>query len=211
MGRQEAMEVIAAATKRREAAEKKQKEQREVAGGSTDTCAKCGQIGEELKRCTGCYMENYCSKACQRTACGGHKAVCRQVREQFRPVLLRPVALLRAQLEAGHKNHFGAEYAKPKEPKSKFPVQVDVQQNPGGPPGPVIIRNEDRSVFGKLERSPGQEGVYDRLVKTVQEQGVQRGFGSYQAYYYALYQSTTEEGGYKIEINAEKPDFIQIW
>jgi hypothetical protein len=90
-GRQEVMEDFAAVAKGKEAAKKKREEQREAAGGSTKACAECRRIGRQPKRCTGCYLTIYCSVACQRTAWPGHKADCKQVRNQFRPVLLRPM------------------------------------------------------------------------------------------------------------------------
>jgi hypothetical protein len=59
----------------------------------------------------------------------------------------------------------------------------------------VIVSNQDVSVYGELERSPGQEGVYDELMKDVQEHGVKFGSrGIYRASYYALYKGTTTEG-----------------
>jgi hypothetical protein len=124
--RQDVVEKIAASAKNQEATVKKQDKQREAAGGSTKICIECGKIGREAKRCTGCYLEIYCSAACQRAAWPGHKHACRQVREQFRPVVITPDEEAKAQLLALKKSIQGAKYAKPNEPMSMFAVRVDV-------------------------------------------------------------------------------------
>jgi hypothetical protein len=65
---------------------------------------------------------------------------------------------------------------------------------------------------GTLERSPGQEEVYDKLVEGVQEHGVQtRTYEMKAFYYFALYKGTTEENGDKLEINPEKPVAMEPW
>ena len=50
-------------------------------------CPPCGEKGKF--RCTGCFLELYCSEACQKQDWKkGHKAMCKVARAQFKEVTL---------------------------------------------------------------------------------------------------------------------------
>jgi hypothetical protein len=94
-------------------------------------------------------------------------------------------------------------------PKSHFAVRVTVDEKSGFIP----VMNKDRTVLGQLERSPGQEEVYDKLMSDVPKQGVREGFaeGVYQAFYYAIDEGTSEKGDHRLQMYVEKPVAMELW
>ena len=110
--------------------------------GKVEPCASCGSK-EGNRRCTGCFEANYCSKKCQVKAWGeGHRSECKEVRKQYR----------KERLET---------------PRSRFPVTVWVWSLEDL----ITIHNKDSSLFGVMDRDPGQEEVYDHVRKQVEEKG----------------------------------------
>jgi hypothetical protein len=204
-----------------EEAEKKREEQKlTMAGGSTKGCAECGRKGKQPKRCTGCYLEIYCSKKCQHKAWPGHKVACRELRAQYRTINVLPTNEVdQMVLEMMGKGLGGTIPMAAKDAvkklledskkvvKSRFTllVRVDIET------GVIMVNNEGNSVSGELDRSPSQEETYDKLMQDVPKQGVQGCAGLYRAFYYALYKDTNENRGHRLEVNVEKPVAMQLW
>jgi hypothetical protein len=197
--RQKLIEQIGEGLEFKEQVKNKKKEQQRVAGRRLKGCAACPKPGQH--RCTGCFLEFYCTKACQKAAWPGHKAVCKEVRAQFRPVELLPVEEEKALLENLKKELKGENYKAPGVPKTQFAVEVSV----GKESGFMVVSNQDHGVYGQLVRSPGQEMVYDKLKRDVPEQGVKGVGGDYVAYYHTIYKGASEDGRQHLEINVEKP------
>ena len=84
--KQERLELAHLGTKYADSVKDKRKEQKKEEG-SFRKCPTCGEKGHY--RCTGCYLELYCSEVCQRQDWRkGHKVVCKVVRAQFKEVTL---------------------------------------------------------------------------------------------------------------------------
>jgi hypothetical protein len=201
--REEAMERMSAYVDYQKVLERKKKEQKAAAGGSLKKCA--GLVGCRKKgqhRCTGCFLEIYCSKACQQAAWPGHKASCKEVRADFLPVVLLP-------MEEKRKMVMGKRYYEPNTPKSKFAVRVTVYPEIKH----IEVNNEDCSVMGKLVRNQSQQKVYDKLWRDVQDQGVDMGlkFKAYKAFYYAIYKGVNGGDGHRLEINVVKQVAMADW
>ena len=63
------------------------RDEQKLEDASFRKCPTCGEKGKH--RCTGCYLELYCSKVCQKKDWKkGHKTVCEVVRAQFKEVKL---------------------------------------------------------------------------------------------------------------------------
>ena len=90
-GKQESLQI---AHKGLEYKEKEKDERNEQKSEDVNfrSCSSCGEKGKH--RCTGCYLEMYCSKLCQKKDWKkGHKALCKVVRTQFKEVKLTPPGL----------------------------------------------------------------------------------------------------------------------
>jgi hypothetical protein len=202
--RQEVLKGLAKTGANVKEAEKKRKELGAAMPGGIKGCAECGRRarGQQLpQRCTGCYMAIYCSKACSEAAWPGHKAACREVRAQYRPVLINPPP-------EEIKNIFVNNQPN-NEPKSHLPVRVTVDEKTGF----ICVINKNKTVCGQLERSTGQEEVYDKLLSDVPKQGVKQGVmeGTYQAFYYALDGGTSEKRDRRLQMYVEKPVAMELW
>ena len=162
-------------------------------------CPLCGEKGKY--RCTGCYLELYCSEVCQRQDWKkGHKAACKVVRAQFKEVKLT------------HYDGFTGKMKKfvceREATKKKFVVKIVVINMVSDS---MVIANEDDWALGNLERSAGQEELYD-VRKEVIEKGLRLEVaGSYTGCYYALYKGLSGEGGHKLEINPDRMQPMEVW
>ena len=136
--------------------------------GKVEPCASCGSK-EGNRRCTGCFEANYCSKKCQVKAWGeGHRSECKEVRKQYREVILHTEI---AGPDGVRKTRGVFDSINRKErletPRSRFPVTVWVWSLEDL----ITIHNKDSSLFGVMDRDPGQEEVYDHVRKQVEEKG----------------------------------------
>ena len=182
--------------------ERDMRDEQKMEDASYRKCPACGEKGKH--RCTGCYLELYCSEVCQRKDWKkGHKGVCKVVRAQFTEVKLAhhgfsgemKKALLACDGEASKKN---------------FVVKIGMNSKTGS----MFVRNEENGILGKLERSPGQEGLYDRVREEVMEKGVKVEFDGafiYIGCYYALYKGLCGDGCHKLEINPDRMQPITVW
>jgi hypothetical protein len=204
----EAIESIAKTGDHQKDVERKREEQKAAAGGSLNKCTGPGCRKKGQNRCTGCGLEIYCSKACQRAACSGHKAACKEVRAKFLPVVLLH-SEKKKMIEERRVAMNDKEVLKPKESKSMFPVCVFVFTETGD----IEVKNEDNRVFGKLKRTRGQQDVYDKLRREVPRQGIEmkKGNNIYKAFYFVIDKGATEDGGHRLEMNVEKPVTMEDW
>ena len=155
-------------------------------------------------RCTGCFLELYCSKECQRQDWKkGHKGVCKVVRAQFREVKL------------GHQHHCFTGMLKMlachrEASKKNFVVKITL----AGLNKSMAVTNEDDGILGDLDRSSGQEEVYERVKEELMEKGVKMeldGTFHYTGCFYALYKGPCEGGGHKLEINPARMQPMTVW
>ena len=78
----------------------------------------------------------------------------------------------------------------------------------------MSVANEDDAVLGKLDRSPGQEELYDKVRKEVIERGLRlevAGTTVYTGCYYTIYKGLCGDGGHKLEINPDRMQPMAIW
>ena len=129
---------------------------------------------------------------------------CKVVRAQFKEVNLANHGL-------GNDSQFGCGK---EATKKKFVVKIGAILEI---PGAMSVRNEDDGFLGHLDRSPGQEEVYDKVWKEVIEKGVKKEGAlmgwttSFFGCYYALYKGPYGEGGHKLEINPDKIQPMEVW
>jgi len=45
-----------------------------------DVCLACGKKAENMKRCSGCKVSNYCSRECQKNNWNNHKSICEKLK-----------------------------------------------------------------------------------------------------------------------------------
>ena len=163
-------------------------------------CPSCGEKGKH--RCTGCYLELYCSEVCQRKDWKkGHKAMCKVVRAQFKEVKLAPHGL-KGMLKLGCCDREAS--------KKMFLVKIGSMSVTES----MSVTNEADGLLGKLERSPGQEALYDRVRQEVIKKGVKVEVGGIVksiGCYYALYKGVIGDGGHKLEINPDRMQPMAVW
>ena len=178
--------------------EKKEKERdmrnkQKMEDGSFRKCPPCGEKGKH--RCGGCYLELYCSKECQKKDWKkGHKEVCKVVRAQFKEVKLAHYGLTGMTKKVGCDREV---------PKKNFVVKITVNSKTES----MFVENEDDGLLSWLDRSPGQEELYDRVREEVMEKGVKMDYDGafiYSGCYYALYKGLCGDGGHKLEINPDR-------
>ena len=76
----------------------------------------------------------------------------------------------------------------------------------------MFVRNEEDGILGKLDRSPGQEEVYDRVREEVVKKGLKMeldGNFIYTGCYYTIYRGW--DGGHKLEINLDRIQPMMVW
>ena len=90
------------------------------------------------------------------------------------------------------------------ESDAMFKVKVTVVS----PGSTITIRNKEMTIIGELARLPGQEVVFDKLKRVVEEVGLdevfEAGVKTSTACFYASNKGPNEEGGWKFEINPEQ-------
>ena len=184
------------------AKEAKRKEQKSEDEGFR-RCPTCGEKGKH--RCMGCFLELYCNENCQRQDWRkGHKVTCKVVRAQFKGVSLTHHGLTGISKKLG----CGKEAS-----TNKFVVMLGVMLEGQS----ISVQNENDGFLGNLNRSPGQEEVYDKVREEVVQKGVRadgaymNGTTSFFGCYYALYKGPTEEGGHKLDINPDKMQPMELW
>ena len=200
--REERWELVHSHIMFQNAKEDKRKEQKSE-DESFRKCPTCGMKGRH--RCTGCYLELYCSEVCQRQDWKkGHKVTCKVTRAQFKEVSLTHHGLTGKAKKYG----CGKEAS-----KTKFMVKLGVIMEGHS----ITVRNEKDGFLGHLDRAPGQEEVYDKVRKEVVLKGVGaegayvNGTTSFFGCYYALYKGPNDEGGHKLEINPDKMQPMELW
>jgi len=167
---------------RKTAIKDKRKQMKEAAGGSLRKCQQCGKAGEDPKRCTGCYLAWYCGLGCQKEAWPGHSKECKITRKQYKKVMLVDYdrQMMVDYMKGGKvKTHNQGE----KPSKLHFVIKMQVPQNKDLKEG-LLLYNEERSISGKVYRAPGQEGVFDEIVKNIE----QHGWREQKGYFYCILQ-----------------------
>ena len=200
---EERLEMTNEAFKYADVEKNKRKEQKSE-NKSFRKCPTCGEKGKH--RCTGCYLELYCSEACQKQDWRkGHNVNCKVTKAQFKEVNLTFHGFV------GEEKQFGCG----KEASQKnFVVKIGaIMEDPYG----MSVRNKVDKFLGNLERSPGQEEVFDKVRKEVMEKGVKKEGAhvdwttSFFGCYYALYKGPSGKGGHKLEINPDKMQPFELW
>ena len=180
--------------------ERDMRDEQKMEDASYRKCPACGEKGKH--RCTGCYLELYCSKVCQRKDWKkGHKAVCKVVRAQFKEVKLDHHGLTEIVKKACCD---GEVY------KKNFVVKIGVNCKTES----MFVRNEEDGLLGRLERSPGQEEVYDRVREEVVKKGLKMeldGSFIYTGCYYTIYKGLCGDGGHMLEINLDRMQPMTVW
>ena len=205
-GQEEAAKKNEELMRSREESKMMRNEQRNEAGGILNKCGGCGEKGK--RRCSGCHVEYYCGEDCQREDWGTHKDQCKKVRKQFKKIVIKDIdtrdgvsddmksldKMMRGEVAEKH-----------------LVVQIALT-------GTVMLAtNQDKSMVGLLLRSPGQEEVYDQLMKQVMEKGQEMpaspsGARCFKAYFYGMYKKRTEgNDGHKIKINPEQVLPMEEW
>ena len=194
-GKQESLQIAHKGLEYKEKEKDKRKEQKSE-DVNFRSCSSCGEKGKH--RCTGCYLEMYCSKLCQKKDWKkGHKALCKVDRTQFKEVKLTPPGLEALKMkvvcdkEASTQNFV-----------VKIAATMDIEFMP--------VVSKDDGYLGRLYRLPGQEELYDKMRKEVIERGV-KWEGLYAGCYYALYKGPIENGGHNLEINPDKMQPMATW
>ena len=183
-----------------EAAMRKEQKREAEAEGGWKSCTWCGKR-RGSKRCSACWTVFYCSQECQRNAWReGHKDKCKDVRKKFKEIVLLPiqeVEPMRKMCEAMNKMP---------ESEAVFKAKVTVVS----PGSTITIHNKEMTIIGELARLPGQEVVFDKLKRVVEEMGLVHdevfaaGVSTSSACFYAFNKGPNEEGGWKLEINPEQ-------
>jgi len=115
------------------------------------TCGICKKEGS--KKCTGCYIEWYCSAECQRADWKDHKAKCQAQRAEYLPVTLRLVEGKNKPMSVIN-HQTGKIFPTSNQPASSSAysvVKVQISFDQRGSPvagREMLIYNKDRSVCG---------------------------------------------------------------
>ena len=113
----------------------------------------------------------YCGNKCQALGWEGHKVECKKFFEEYKMVRIT---------DQKHTNlpYFLYTIGKEDLPeKSHFVVKVQIDEDPGHP---LLVFNEERSIYGHLSKS-GNENVYDELNRQIQNSGIERPKGYFRA------------------------------
>ena len=182
-------------------------------------------VDDDNKRCTGCYMVWYCGQKCQLEDWPNHKGECKVTKNQYKEAHLEDREI------AGRDNINKKMYvhkAGDVPSKKHFVIKVQITQDlpkgwlpasvaSGGEWEALFVYNKDRSLCGYLEREEGEE-VYDKLVRSIREEG----FSGQKGFYYAIFTgkgiAVNESEGkknlkpvVKIKINPEKILPVEKW
>ena len=198
------------------------KQQKRSYEGGWMTCASCRKRGS--LRCAACIMTTYCSLDCHVKDWGeGHRARCREVRKEFVEVVLDPWE----DDSEDESEDEGEDECEDKdecedEDETKpllyyFTLKVEETKSWSK----LLVYNnydDDNSVLGELVRS-GQEEVYDKIKKVVEEKGYVEdpsdfgeGFVKFStACFYAHFKGKTEDGGTKLKINVKRVQPMVMW
>ena len=205
-GQEEAVKINEDVMRSREESKVMRKEQRKEAGGILNKCGGCGEKGK--RRCSGCHVEYYCGEDCQREDWGTHKDQCKKVRKQFKKVVIGDIDTLDG---APDDVKSFVKILRGEVAEKHLVVKIVVS-------GTVMIAsNQDDSMLGHLLRSPGQEEVYDQLMKQAMDKGQEMpaspsGARFFMAFFYGMYKKRTEgNDGHKIKINPEQVLPMEEW
>ena len=196
--REERWEIMNSHIKFENAKEDKRKEQKSE-DKSFRKCPTCGEKGRH--RCTGCYLELYCGKVCQKQDWKkGHKVTCKVVRAQFKEVSLTHHALTGKEKQYG----CGKEAS-----KDKFNDKLGVTPEKHS----ISVDTKSDEFLGHLDRLPGQEEVRKEVMQKgmVASGAYMKGNTSYFGCYYALYKGPNDVGGHRLEINPDKMQPMELW
>ena len=178
---------------------------RAEAGGSLRKCSVCSESKLDTKRCTGCYLVWYCGPECQRVAWPEHKEECKRTRNEYK------VAMLKDQEVTGKNNltgQFFRHHKGDRPTKSHFVVKVQINLNDND--GRMVVYNEDKSLYGCLEKEDNQS-VFSDLTRQVKNNG----FMGMKGYFYALYNSkenkNNTDANLEIKINTCRILPVEIW
>ena len=181
---------------------------------------KCPGCGKDWKfRCSGCFIEVYCGKICQTKMWKeGHKTNCKETRKEFKKVILYPVPRSKEDVEKDNiEKRIKEVLARPEKKelsKTKFFIKV-VLANNSNPESPILVTNEDYTVFGGFWRL-GQEEMFDKLKKSVKEKGVKsRETGEWgemkEAFFFSIHKGVSEQGLIVLEINPLRVQPRELW
>ena len=151
-----------------------------AAGGSLKTCGgeECRKKGR--KRCTGCYIMLYCSKECQETDWSRHKVECKEVRKEFKSVVLKKGFMppthpcYTPTMNTMAKGHCVVEIHEIKM------ETVYLVEGENWKKGDLLVANMDGTIKSHMARV-GQEEVFDTILKGCREKGFKGRAGFYMA------------------------------
>jgi len=196
---------------------KKAKEERnrihEEAGLNFKQCKVCKSYNRDTKRCTGCYLEWYCSPNCHKEDWPNHKKDCKKTRKEYIPVKVQ------LQFCVGTSHITGKHYTnvgKDKKPsKGHFISKIQIAF--GGKEGdqPLRIYSEDRTLFGHIEKVDNED-AYKAITATIKD----KGFRGEKGFFYTIYngkEGDGEEGAdgqlgkLEVSINVQKMLPVEKW
>jgi len=162
---------------------------------SQNKCELCHKSKRNLKRCTGCYMVWYCGNKCQARGWEGHKVECKKFFEEYKMVRI-----------TDQKHTIFPYFLYPTEivnlpEKSHFVVRVQIdKEHPGHP---LLVFNDDRSLYGHLSKN-GNENVYEVLKRIGRPKG-----------YFRAILKTRERKNSKnvieLKINPSRRQIVEHW
>ena len=185
--------------------ESKQLGKEKKMAGIFKQCGGCD--GKGIKMCPGCFGEICCNDDCQENEWNDHKVKCKEVRKQFKEVIITPIESL------GNRalNSISSIITQGEVVKKNFAVKIEVCDVT------MSAWSKDLTVFGLLLRIPGQEEVYDQLRRQVLDQGqevprARKTSGKkYKAFFYSIYKGMSGEGKHRLEINPEQLLPMEAW
>jgi len=185
------------------------------AGGNFKQCKVCKSYNKDTKRCTGCYLEWYCSPNCQRVDWVSHKEDCKKIRKEYVSVTVH--------LETGVGiNHLTgrtfSNVGKKNEPtKEHFVSKIQRGQYLGDNNDmvevPMLkIYNKDKTFIGNIEKA-GNEKAFKAISSIIREDGFRRLKG----FFYTIYNSKKgvwaegEAGALEVSINVLRMLPVENW
>lgn len=106
-------------------------------------CSGCNNAGK--KRCTGCFLEWYCSVECQQGDWKKHKSVCKERKSKYVPVEL-------SGMNSVSYNFKTESVVATSSPVSRSAASIFVVKVQTAAPGqPLLVYNKDKTVHGLLQ------------------------------------------------------------
>lgn len=194
------------------------KKQRDDAknAGTYRICVRC-KSDEDCKRCTGCFLQWYCSSKCQKSHWKEHKELCRQTLAEYKSVKFSSETFLSDNWGVKSKesvrfssNHKANDKDKPK--KSHYLIKIQIPfaadrdnykglaslvEKPNGD-FQLLVYNKDKTIHGLIDN---KQTLFPELVKIIREKGV----AGCKGYFYAI----TDDGdasGIKINLEIQPPE-----